>query len=124
PFAEIFQKSKVKVFKGYIDRIDLRDGKVVTDSRIIPFNYLVIAMGSIADFYGIPNLDKYGFTLKSIEDAIMIRNRIEDLVVKKDSAQIVIGGGGFAGAEFAGEVHNLLKHECKHHEKELDNFKV
>ncbi len=124
PFQEIFKKSKVKVFKGYIDRIDLEDGKVVTDSRIIPFDYLVIAMGSVADFYGIPNLDKFGFTLKSLEDAVMIRNRIEDLVVKKDSGRIVIGGGGFAGTEFAGEVHNLLKHECQHHSKDLNNYKV
>jgi NADH dehydrogenase len=122
--SEIFDRTRVKVFKGYIDHIDLADGKVVTDSRILAFDYLVVAMGSVADFYGIPNLDKYGFTLKSLEDAIMIRNRIEDLVVKKDAGTIVIGGGGFAGAEFAGEVHNLLKHECKHHHKELENFKV
>lgn len=124
PFSEIFEKTKVKVFKGYIDRIDLQDGKVVTDSRILAFDYLVIAMGSVADFYGIPNLDKFGFTLKSLEDAIMIRNRIEDMVTKKDSGRIVIGGGGFAGTEFAGEVHNLLKHECKHHGKDLNNYKV
>lgn len=124
PFDEIFQNSKVKVFKGYIDRVDLNERKVVTDSRIIPFEYLVFGLGSIADFYGIPNLEKHGFTLKSLEDAIMIRNRIEDLVVKKDSGTIVIGGGGFAGTEFAGEVHNLLKHECQHHQKELINFKV
>jgi len=124
PFAEIFGHTKVKVFKGYIDRIDLTDGKIVTDSRIIAFDYLAIAMGSIADFYGIPNLDKYGFTLKSLEDAIIIRNRIEDLVAKKDSGTIVIGGGGFAGTEFAGEVHNLLKHECMHHQKDMAKFKV
>ncbi len=124
PFSEIFDKTRVKVFKGYIDRIDLENGKVVTDSRIIAFDYLVIGMGSVADFYGIPNLDKYGFTLKSVEDAIMIRNRIEDLIVKKDSGQIVIGGAGFAGTEFAGEVHNLLKHECMHHQKDMNNFKI
>jgi NADH dehydrogenase len=124
PLADIFEKTKVKVFKAYIDRIALADGKVITDSRILPFDYLVAAMGSVADFYGIPNLDKYAFTLKSLEDAIMIRNRIEDLVVKKEGGQIVVGGGGFSGAEFAGEVHNLLKHECRHHGKQLDNFKI
>ncbi len=124
PFSEIFEKTKVKVFKGYIDRIDLENGKVVTDSRILPYDYLVISLGSIADFYGIPNMDKYGFTLKSLEDAIMIRNRVEDLVTKKDSGQIVIGGAGFSGTEFAGELHNLLKHECKHHSKDINNFKI
>lgn len=124
PFAGIFSQTKVKVFKAYIDRIDTKNSQVVTDSRILPFDYLVIAMGSIADFYNIPNLDKYGFTLKSLEDAIMIRNRIEDMVVKKDQAQIVVGGGGFAGSEFSGELHNLFKHECQHHGKDLNNFKI
>lgn len=124
PFTDIFVKTKVKVFKGFVERIELDDGKVITDSRVVPFDYLVIAMGSVADFYGIPNLDKYGFTLKSLEDAIMIRNRVEDIVTKKDQAQIVIGGGGFAGAEFAGEVHNLLKHECREHKKDIIKFKL
>ncbi len=124
PFEEIFKKTRVKVFKGYVDRIDLVNGKVITDSRIVSYDFMVIAMGSVPDFYGIPNLDKYGFTLKSLEDAIMIRNRIEELVSKKDSGTIIIGGAGFAGTEFAGEVHNLLKHECKHHQKELNNFNI
>lgn len=124
PFAEIFVKTKVKVFKGYVDRIELVDGKIVTDSRTIYFDYLIIALGSIADFYGIESIAKYGFTLKSMEDAVMIRNRIEDIITKKDQVTIVIGGGGFAGAEFAGELHNLVKQECRHHQKKLSNFKI
>lgn len=124
PLNEIFKKTNVKIFKAYIESISLTDGKVITDSRIIAFDYLVIAMGSIADFYGIPNLSKFGFTLKSLEDAIMIRNRVEDIIMKQDSAQFVVGGGGFAGSEFVGELHNLIKHECEHHNKNIDNFKV
>ena len=68
--------------------------------------------------------DKYSFTLKSLEDAIMIRNRVEDLVLKKDEGTVVVGGGGFAGSEFAGELHNLIKHECMHHDKDLNRFKI
>lgn len=124
PFADIFSRTKVKMFKAYIDRINLDEGKIVTDSRILPFDYLVIGMGSVADFYGIPNLDKYGFTLKSLEDAVMIRNRVEEIVLKKDSGQFIIGGGGFAGVEFAGELHNLIKHECRDHGKTFENYKI
>jgi NADH dehydrogenase len=124
PLSDVFGRGKVKIFKGYVERIDLENGQVVTDSRIIPYDYLVGAMGSVADFYDIPNLDKYGFTLKSLDDAIMIRNRIEDLVIKKNSANIIVGGGGFAGVEFVGELHNLLKHECEVHQKDLNQFKI
>ena len=124
PLSDIFAKTKVKLFKGFIERIDFEKQEVVTDSRVIAYDYLVTSLGSVPDFYDIPNLDKYGFTLKSLEDAIMLRNRVEDLVLKKDAAQIIIGGGGFAGVEFAGELHNLLRHECLEHGKELANFKV
>ena len=123
-FEDIFSKTKVKVFKAYIEKVDLIEGKVITDSRVLSFDYLVIGMGSVADFYGIPGLDKYGFTLKSLEDAVMIRNRIEEVLTKKDEATIVIGGGGFAGVEFAGEVHNLLRHEAQHHQKDASKFKL
>jgi len=54
----------------------------------------------------------------------MIRNRVENLVMKQDGGSIVIGGGGFAGTEFAGELHNLLKHECEEHGKQRENFKI
>lgn len=124
PFDLIFKKSKVKFHKAYIEGIDLENGHITTDSRIIAYDYLVIAMGSIADYYGIPNLDKYGFSLKSVEDAIMIRNRVEEIVTKKDSGTLVVGGGGFAGTEFAGELHNLLMHECQVHQKDINNFKL
>jgi NADH:ubiquinone reductase (H+-translocating) len=124
PLAKIFAKTKVKVYKAYIESIDLENGLVVTDSRIINYSHLVVGMGSTADFYGIPGLEKYSYTLKSLEDAIMIRNRVEDIAVKKDSARIVIGGGGFAGAEFAGELMGLIHHECKVHNKDPKNFEI
>jgi NADH dehydrogenase len=124
PFETIFARSKVKFHKAYIESIDLDNGQVTTDSRILSYDYLVIAMGSVADFYGIPGLDKYGFTLKSLEDAIMIRNRVEEIVTKKDSAMLVVGGGGFAGAEFAGELYNLIQHEARQHQKDPSKFKM
>ncbi|HYC80020.1 MAG TPA: FAD-dependent oxidoreductase [Candidatus Binatia bacterium] len=72
PLDLIFKRSKVKFYKAYIENIDLENGQITTDSRVLPYDYLVIAMGSVADYYGIPNLDKYGFSLKSLEDAVMI----------------------------------------------------
>jgi NADH dehydrogenase FAD-containing subunit len=39
-------------------------------------------------------LDKHSFTLKSLEDAIMIRNRVEEIITKKDKATLIVGGAG------------------------------
>lgn len=124
PLADIFSSTKVKVFKAFIERIDFANQEVITDSRAIKYDYLVSCMGSIPDFYDIPNLDKYGFTLCSMEDAVMLRNRIEDLIKNRESGKIVVGGGGFAGVEFLGELHNLIRHECSEHGKKLENFPI
>lgn len=124
PFSSIFSRTKVKVFRGYVEDIDFESGKIVTDSRVLSFDYLMAALGSVSDFYGIPNLEKYGFSLKSMEDAVMIRNRLCEVVVKNESASVVIAGGGFSGVEFAAEVYNLLKHEARHHNRVLKNFRI
>src|SRR5258708_17537743 len=42
PFDEIFEKTKLKVFKAYIDIIDMKNAKVMTDSRILSYVYWVI----------------------------------------------------------------------------------
>lgn len=124
PYAEIFAQTRVKFIKAYIDRIDIARACVVTDLKILPFDYLVIAMGSISDFGSIPNLDKYSFTLKSLEDARMIHGRLEDLVANRDRARIVIGGAGFAGVELAGTLRDFLQRECGRLNKDLNNFQV
>jgi NADH dehydrogenase len=124
PLADIFAKTKVKVFKAFIERVDFMKQEVITDSRSIPYDYLVSCMGSVPDFYDIPELYKYGFTLTSMEDAIMLRNRVEDLVKNRESGRIVVGGGGFAGVELVGELHNLIWHECQEHGRKLENFPI
>jgi NADH:ubiquinone reductase (H+-translocating) len=124
PFSKIFAKTRVKIFQGFVERLDLENGLVVTDSRIINYNYLLIALGCVSDYSTAPGVEKYSFGLKSLEEAIMIRNRIEDVVTKKDKGTIIIAGGGFTGIEFAGELYNLLKHECETHGKTLEKFQI
>jgi NADH:ubiquinone reductase (H+-translocating) len=124
PFAQIFERTKVKVFQGFVDRVDLANGQVVTDSRVINYSHLLVALGGVSDYSNAQGVEKYGFGLKSLEEAIMIRNRVEDIVSKKDKGTMVIVGGSFVGVEFAGELHNLLKHECETHGKMLKNFQI
>jgi len=124
PFENILKGSKVNFLKAYINRIELANKKVFTDSKVLDFDYLVVAMGSVPDYANIPGVEKYGFSLKSLEEAIMIRNRVEDIVTKKESGRIVIAGGGYAGTEFAGELYNLVKIECKRLNKDASKFKI
>ncbi len=74
----------------------------------IPFDYLVVALGAEVNYFGIPGLQEYAFTLKHFTDAIRIRNAIEKLVRSRDELTVVVGGAGATGVELAAEFSNFL----------------
>jgi len=84
----------------------------------IHYDYLVIALGSETNFFGLKNVEKYSFTMKTLTDALSLRNRLIDMLeqaenetheeLKRHLLSFVIVGGGFAGVETAGEINDFL----------------
>ncbi|MBI4132020.1 MAG: NAD(P)/FAD-dependent oxidoreductase [Candidatus Sungbacteria bacterium] len=74
------------------------------------FEYLIVALGAQTNFFGIPGMERFSFPLKTFEDALRLRNRIEELAAaNKDGALgILVGGGGATGVEIAAELVNFL----------------
>lgn len=68
------------------------------------FEYLVIALGAETNYFNIPGLKKYAFPIKTFDNAIAIRDEIEERTIKQNRVRIVIGGGGPTGVELAGEI--------------------
>lgn len=81
----------------------------------VNYDYLVLALGSVTDFFGIPGARENSLTLSSIADALKIRNAAEFLIqshqmdVNKKAVRIVLGGGGFTGVELVAELLNLIE---------------
>jgi len=104
-------------------------GKYVTESTTIhehtlDFDYLVIALGSENNFFGNSNIEKYGFTLKTIGDAIVLRNHIikvleqavieqSDPGLRKALLTFVVVGGGFSGIEAVGAINDFVRESVK-----------
>ena len=101
----------------------------------IHYDYLVIALGSRTNFFGLKNVEKHSFTMKTLADAISLRNRLIDMLeqaeneknpkIKKRLLTFVVVGGGFAGVETAGEINDFL-HEAVsyYHNIERDDVRV
>ncbi|MEK7559621.1 MAG: NAD(P)/FAD-dependent oxidoreductase [Patescibacteria group bacterium] len=129
PFSEIFQKN-VEIIKAEVEKIDERKKKIILkDKRIIDFDYLVISLGSEPAFYGIQGLKDYSFPLKTVADAVRIKDEIHKACDKKalegEKINIIVGGGGFAGTELAAEIlcyDDLLSKEHKIDSKSFDVF--
>ncbi len=100
--------------------IDHKNKTVKLDSsEVIPFDHLVIAMGSVTADFGIPGVFEFGLGMKSIHESLVIRSEImrryEDLCRFRDDTRlkIVIVGGGPTGVEMAGALGELIKGPLK-----------
>ena len=101
----------------------------------IHYDYLVIALGSKTNFFGLNDVEKNSFTMKTLADAISLRNRIIDMLeqaeneknvkIKQRLLTFVVVGGGFAGIETAGEINDFL-HEAVsyYHNIKRDDIRV
>ena len=122
---------KTKFYEGRIKNIDPY-GKLVTlwgtgDKRSISIHYdfLVVALGSETNFFGMADVEKNAYTMKTLNDAVVLRNRVIDMleqaenetnpILRKSFLNFVVVGGGFAGIETAGELMDLLLDARKHY---------
>ncbi len=122
---------KTKFYEGRIKNIDPY-GKIVTlwgtrDKRSLSIHYdfLVLALGSETNFFGMPDVEVNAYTMKTLNDALMLRGRVIDMleqavnetdtIRRKKFLTFVVVGGGFAGIETAGELMDLLLDARKHY---------
>ena len=115
---------KTKFYEGKIKYIDPH-GKSVTlygtnENRgmLIHYDFLVVALGSETNFFGMKDVEENSYKMNTINDAIILRNRIIDLmeqaenetdpILRKALLKIVVVGGGFAGVETAGELNDFI----------------
>lgn len=89
----------------------------------VHFDDLLIAFGAEVNFYGIEGMKEHSLVLKTVHDADRLRQHVHDLLHMKETGKretfnIVIGGGGATGIELACELTMFLrKHMAKGHLK-------
>lgn len=98
--------------------IDFAGQVVETDGSSIPYDFLILAAGSITQFLKIPGAAEYAFPLDNLEQAVALRNQIlccfEQAVYEPDAERrqrlltFPIVGGGPTGVEFAGALVELI----------------
>jgi NADH dehydrogenase len=87
--------------------------------RELPFDHLVLALGSVSNYLGMREVQAEAFDFKSLGDAMRIRNHVIDLFERADRERdpairqtlltFVVAGGGFAGAELAGGLNDFTR---------------
>ncbi|GAM09907.1 putative NADH dehydrogenase [Geobacter sp. OR-1] len=100
--------------------VDFAACKVLTSHGEIGYDYLVVAAGSVTNFFGLDSVERHAYDLKKLADAERLRNQIltafERAVVEPDPAKrralmtFVIVGGGPTGVEFSGALIELVRY--------------
>jgi len=125
PLADIFKNTSVNVVLDNIEKFDFESKRVASAVHEYPYDYLILAMGSTPNYFGIPGLEEYGFPLWSADDAVRIRDHIErcffEAATEPDEARrrrlltFMVGGAGFTGVEMIGELGQWVKKLCRQH---------
>jgi NADH dehydrogenase len=108
-----------------VQSIDLEQRTVTVSPGFRPvqttltYDHLVIALGSVTNFYGMPGMIENAMPFRTLADALALRNHLihaleeadceEDPELRKKLLTFVVGGGGFSGVEVVAEINDFIE---------------
>lgn len=120
PFRREFKKlNGVTYHMGHVKNIDLDRKLVTTSYEVIKYDKLVVALGTTNNFFGMKDLDKEVFCIKSAAEASRTRDeildRLERAAIEPDPDRrrqllsFLVVGGGASGVEIAGALGEMKR---------------
>ncbi len=115
---DIRGRRRFRFRRDAVRSIDLSQRRVELVSGALAYDYLVVALGSRTDDFNVPGVREHTWDFKTLEDAVVLRERILDLCEHADHTAdpvehqrmltFVVVGGGYTGVELVCEMHDFL----------------
>ncbi|MBK5515710.1 NAD(P)/FAD-dependent oxidoreductase [Bacillus sp. TH11] len=125
---DVIDTNKVNFVQDTVVEIKAAEKRVILKDGELEYDYLVIGLGFESETFGIKGLKEHAFSITNINATRQIREHMEEKFAqyateKRDElVTIVVGGAGFTGIEFLGELANRVPELCK--EYDIDFQKV
>src|SRR5713226_3004288 len=120
PVRDIRGRRRFGFRRDDVRAIDAAGRRVALASGALEYDHLVVALGSRTDYFGIPGAREHTWDFKSLEDAVVLRERILDIcehadhvadpAARRQMLTFVVVGGGYTGVELVCEMHDFLFH--------------
>ena len=117
---ELHKRKNITYHMGHVKEIDIEGKKVTTSYETIEYDKLVIAAGTTNNYFGMKNLDKKVFGIKTVAEASYTRDEIldrlergalcQDKERRKELLSFLVVGGGPSGVEIAGALGEMKKY--------------
>ncbi len=110
PVRQLFYRRRVDFTQCEVKRINLKERVIYTSVGVFPYDFLVIALGSVTNDYGLEGIAQNTFFLRSLEDALRLRRHIISVLERADGNSgslksglltFIICGAGPTGIELA-----------------------
>ncbi len=120
PFRREFKKMKgVTYHMGHVKNIDTDAKTITTSYETIPYDMLVLAAGTTNNYFGMPDMDKKVFGIKTVAEASRCRDEILDRLERgaiatdperrRQLLTFMVVGGGPSGVEIAGALGEMKR---------------
>lgn len=124
PIRSLLPRTELHVRE--VEAVDLERREVRTSPGFKPhphtlrYDHLVLALGNVTDFRGLPGLPEHALPFKNLGDALHLRNHVihalEEAAIEGDDAELrrqlltfVVAGGGFSGVEVVAELNDFVR---------------
>ncbi len=103
--------------RAEVEKVDLENQVVTADGHEFSYDQLVLSLGAQPSYFGIPGVEKYAISMRSIPDAVDVRNRVlerfEEATIERgdiDESKLTftVIGAGATGTETAAQLHVLI----------------
>lgn len=115
PLKRLLAGTNINFLKSEAGEIDRERKTIKAGLRQVSYDFLILALGSQTEYFGVEGAEKHSLPLKTLNDAFRIRNALEFAVaargadIVKPYIHFVVAGGGYTGVELAGELAKLAE---------------
>ena len=129
--SKLIDEFKIDFVKSTVVRINPEEKKVILSEGTLSYDYLVVGLGGETETFGIPGLKEHAFNIRSINSVRHIREHIEYQFAKykrepehMEYLTFIVGGAGFTGIEFVGELSDRIPELCKEYDVDPSLVKI
>lgn len=115
---ELFKDKDVELIQGTATTIDRKFKTIATkEGKSLPYDSLILGLGVVTNYFGIPGLPEYSFSIKSQSEAQRFKEHLHKQLTdeRRPDLHYVIVGAGPTGIELAGALPEYLKLIMKKH---------
>lgn len=127
PLSGLFDSKAITILRETAESIDRTKKHIVTNKGRHPYDVLILALGSVPNYFGIKGVEEFSFSISTPENARRFKNHLHKQLedARKPDLNYVVVGGGPTGIELSGALRGYLNeimeaHGVKHRAIHID----